>query len=59
MPVPTIVAVGAAEPPLWIEQSQALRAKLRGQGADVPADGQSRACIIFRSRTRYPIPTRH
>ncbi len=33
--VPTIVAVGAAEPPLWVEQSQRFAAKLSAKGADV------------------------
>jgi arylformamidase len=33
--VPTIVAAGAAEPPLWIEQSQRFAAKLSTKGADV------------------------
>ena len=33
--VPTIVAVGAAEPPMWIEQSQRFAAKLSAKGADV------------------------
>ena len=33
--VPTIVAAGAAEPPLWIEQSQRFAAKLSAKGADV------------------------
>ncbi|HET6160523.1 MAG TPA: alpha/beta hydrolase [Dongiaceae bacterium] len=33
--VPTIVAVGAAEPPLWIEQSRRFAAKLSAAGADV------------------------
>jgi arylformamidase len=33
--VPTIVAVGGAEPPLWIEQSRRFAAKLSATGADV------------------------
>ncbi|HJT12600.1 MAG TPA: alpha/beta hydrolase [Dongiaceae bacterium] len=33
--VPTIVAAGAAEPPLWIEQSRRFAAKLSAKGADV------------------------
>lgn len=33
--VPTIVAAGAAEPPLWIEQSHRFAAKLSAKGADV------------------------
>lgn len=33
--VPAIVAVGAAEPPLWIEQSRRFAAKLSATGADV------------------------
>lgn len=33
--VPTIVAVGGAEPPLWIEQSRRFAAKLSVSGADV------------------------
>ena len=33
--VPTIVAAGAAEPPLWIEQSHRFAAKLSAAGADV------------------------
>ena len=33
--VPTIVAVGEAEPPLWIEQSRRFAAKLSATGADV------------------------
>jgi arylformamidase len=33
--VPTIVAAGAAEPPLWIEQSHRFAAKLSTKGADV------------------------
>jgi arylformamidase len=33
--VPTIVAVGAAEPPLWIEQSRRFASKLTAGGADV------------------------
>ena len=33
--VPTIVAVGAAEPPLWIEQSRRFARKLSATGADV------------------------
>lgn len=33
--VPTIIAVGAAEPPLWIEQSRRFAAKLSATGADV------------------------
>ena len=33
--VPTIVAVGAAEPPLWIEQSHRFARKLSAAGADV------------------------
>ena len=33
-PVPTIVAVGGAEPPLWIEQSRRFAAKLSAAGAD-------------------------
>jgi len=32
--VPTIVAVGGAEPPLWIEQSHRFAAKLSAAGAD-------------------------
>ena len=32
--VPTIVAVGGAEPPLWIEQSRRFAAKLSAAGAD-------------------------
>jgi arylformamidase len=32
--VPTIVAVGAAEPPLWIEQSHRFARKLSAAGAD-------------------------
>jgi arylformamidase len=33
--VPIIVAAGAAEPPLWIEQSRRFAAKLSATGADV------------------------
>jgi arylformamidase len=33
--VPTIVAVGGAEPPLWIEQSHRFARKLSAAGADV------------------------
>ena len=33
--VPAIVAAGAAEPPLWIEQSRRFAAKLSAKGADV------------------------
>lgn len=33
--VPAIVAAGAAEPPLWIEQSHRFAAKLTAKGADV------------------------
>lgn len=33
--VPTIVAVGATEPPMWIEQSRRYAAKLSATGADV------------------------
>jgi arylformamidase len=33
--VPTIVAVGAAEPPLWIDQSRRFASKLAATGADV------------------------
>jgi len=33
--VPTIVAMGGAEPPLWIEQSRRYAAKLSAAGADV------------------------
>ena len=33
--VPAIVAVGGAEPPLWIEQSRRFAAKLSATGADV------------------------
>jgi arylformamidase len=33
--VPTIVAAGAAEPPLWIEQSRRFAARLSARGADV------------------------
>ena len=33
--VPTIVAAGGAEPPLWIEQSRRFAAKLSTTGADV------------------------
>ena len=33
--VPTIVAAGAAEPPLWMEQSRRFAAKLSAAGADV------------------------
>ena len=33
--VPAIVAAGAAEPPLWIEQSRRFAAKLSATGADV------------------------
>jgi len=33
--VPTIIAVGGAEPPLWIEQSRRFAAKLSATGVDV------------------------
>jgi arylformamidase len=33
--VPTIVAAGGMEPPLWIEQSRRFAAKLSATGADV------------------------
>lgn len=33
-PIPSLVAVGADEPPLWIEQSERYHAKLAAAGAD-------------------------